>query len=697
MKTILIIACALPMMVQVAAQDPPAQPPTPPAKPSEAKSTEAKSADTKPADTKPADAKPEDTKPADTKPAETPSPVPSTESWLTGSVDLGYRWLANGGSFPTYRTFVNLGSGPKLLGAEFTLTDPHHRAFDYIKVRAQSWGGDPYQTFHTDAAKSKLYDFSADYRDIAYFNALPSYADPLLSRGIALNEQAFDTHRRMASLNLELRPGSWLIPYLAFDHASGTGTGVTTFVTDADEFPVPTTLRDQTNVYRGGVRIELRKFHVTLEEGGTTFKDDQSLFQNSGINQGNVANLFLGQQISLSNLAAAYGIRGTSTFSKLLFTANPLSWLDLYGQFLYSQPDTSLHYQQTDAGNLFLQNQFLFYTSQSYLVSSAANLPHTTGSFGAEIRPLRRVRVTQSWLTDRLDNTGSASQLNQITSSGVSQQIALALSSSLITNYNQVEANVFFDATSKLMLRGGYRYVWGDASDAVLPPAGLVSSDQAKLRRNVAIGGLTYRPVQRLSFTAEAEVASSGGTYFRTSLYDYQKVRAQARFQALKALRVTADFSALLNDNPAAGTSYSYRAQQESLSLFWSPRKTWDFEGSYSRSTMRSTIGYLAPQDLSPQLSLYRDDTHSATALFNWKIPKVGGIANAKFTAGGSMFLSAGSRPTRYYQPLATLLVPAGKHASLFAEWRYYGYGEPLFLLEGFRAHLFTTGVRLSR
>ena len=32
---------------------------------------------------------------------------------------------------------------------------------------------------------------------------------------------------------LDLRPGSWLIPYVAFDHNSGSGTGVTNFVTDS--------------------------------------------------------------------------------------------------------------------------------------------------------------------------------------------------------------------------------------------------------------------------------------------------------------------------------------------------------------------------------------------------------------------------------------------------------------------------------
>ena len=93
--------------------------------------------------------------------AATPSPVPKTESSATGWIDLGYRWVSDtGGSFNTYRTFVNLGSGPKLLGTEFTLTDPRHRLFGRLHVRAYNLGGDPYQTVHVDAEKSKLYVIS---------------------------------------------------------------------------------------------------------------------------------------------------------------------------------------------------------------------------------------------------------------------------------------------------------------------------------------------------------------------------------------------------------------------------------------------------------------------------------------------------------------------------------------------------------
>ncbi len=190
----------------------------------------------------------------------------------------------------------------------------------------------------------------------------------------------------------------------------------------------------------------------------------------------------------------------------------------MYGQFLYSQPETNVHYQQYDTGNLNLQSEALFYASQQYLVSAASKLPHTSGSLGAEIRPLRRVRIFEVYTTDRLHNSASAASNETLASPALSQQIAALLASSLVTDYSQDEVNVFFDVTSKLTIRGGYRYVWGDASDAILPAAGLVSADQGKLRRNVGLGGATFHPTSKISLTADVEAASSGGAYFRTRL-----------------------------------------------------------------------------------------------------------------------------------------------------------------------------------
>ena len=207
---------------------------------------------------------------------------------------------------------------------------------------------------------------------------------------------------------------------------------------------------------------------MTLEEGGTTFSDAQSVYQSpsqtpASANFGNVTTPIFGQTTDLTSLLATYGVRGTSTYSKGLLTASVASWLDFYGQFLYSEPDTKVNYQQADTGNLLLQSQLLFYTSQQYLVSSAAKLPHTTGSFGAEMRPFRRLRITESWLTDRLHDSGSATSTNTLAGLSPSEQMSALLASSLVTNYNQAEVDALLRrhlearAARRISLRVGRR------------------------------------------------------------------------------------------------------------------------------------------------------------------------------------------------------------------------------------------------
>jgi hypothetical protein len=635
-----------------------------------------------------------------TAPAASAAPAAS-DDWFSGYIDLGYRWQTGvGGSLDTYRSFVDLGSGPKLVGADFTIADPQHRLLDRIDVRAYGWGDDPNESLHIDIKRKKLYNFDADYRDIAYFDYLPSYADPLLSTtGIALNEQSFDTRRRFASFNLDLLPGNWLVPYVSYDHDAGSGMGETTFVNDANEFAVPNSMSDRTSLFRGGVRIELKRFHVTLEEGGTTFRNNQDVYQPAGVtNLGNQMTPFIGQTIDLTGLEASYGIKGSSNYSKGLFTANATPWLDLYGQFLFSQPSTKVNYNQFATGNLVLESQLLFYSTQQFLLTSAAESPHTSGSFGAELRPFRKTRIVESWLTDRTHENSSANSNETLGNLYSATQMAAMLASSLVTNYNQEEIDVFYDPTSKLMLHGGYRYVWGNANDATLPVAGLASSDKGSLSRNAGIAGVTFRPSRKLSVSGNVEAASSGGAYFRTSLYNYQKWRAQARYQVNPSLSLAADFSLLNNQNPLPTVKYDYLASQESLSFLWAPQsgKHWNFQGSYSRSSVYSDISYLDPEFLTPEESLYRDNAHTASALFTANVGHYEGLTPT-VSAGGSLFISSGSRPTNYYQPFAKVVLPVRKNLSWFSEWSYYGYGEAFYLYEGFRTHLVLTGLRFSR
>jgi hypothetical protein len=403
-----------------------------------------------------------------------------------------------------------------------------------------------------------------------------------------------------------------------------------------------------------------------------------------------------GRTLEVTSLAQAYGIRGSSLYSEGLFTAHALRWLDLTGQFLYSQPQSDINYQQYNYGNFASLNQLLLYTSEQNLVSAAAKMPHTTGSAGAEIRPLKRIRLLDTWMTDRIHNSASAIQ-KDLLGTTPPQTIDTNLTSALLTNYSQVETDVFVDLVKGLVARGGYRYVWGNANELVLPVEGLSTHDRLRLQRNVILGGLTWRPSIKYSFSGEVEAGTSASAYFPISLYDYQKLRVHGNYQLSTSVNLSANVSLLQNSSPLPNKN-DYLSHAESMTLQWTPKleKRFGFLGTWEHSTLRSNIFYLVPQTLTPAVSNYWESGHTVTATVTSSLPSLFGVA-AQFSGGGSFLLSAGSRAQNYFQPVGRLTVPVGRHVQWNTEWRYYGFGEAFYLYESFRTHLITTGLRFTR
>jgi hypothetical protein len=240
--------------------------------------------------------------------------------------------------------------------------------------------------------------------------------------------------------------------------------------------------------------------------------------------------------------------------------------------------------------------------------------------------------------------------------------------------------------------------VWGDATVRAgsLDQSGALAF--GALKRNVGLAGATIRPWQKLSLNVDYEGASTGQNYFRTSLYNYQKVRARAKYQASASLWFQANFALLDNQNPSAGIQYDFRSRDNSLAVFWAPNggKRISVMAEYDRSTLRSNIDFLLLPFFAPAVSTYKENAHTASSTIDIVLPAVAGVA-PKLSAGGSLFISAGSRSSRYYQPLGRLSLPLHKHLQWNTEWRWYGFGEQLYMYEGFRAHIFMTGLRLSK
>jgi hypothetical protein len=221
--------------------------------------------------------------------------------------------------------------------------------------------------------------------------------------------------------------------------------------------------------------------------------------------------------------------------------------------------------------------------------------------------------------------------------------------------------------------------------------------EQGKLKMNVGLAGLTFRPAQKLSLNLDYEAASADRNYFRTSLQDYQKGRARVRYQVLNSLTLSANFSVLHNENPASGVDYKFLSRESSVSAFWTPGsgKRITLLGDYTRSTLRSDLSYLIPQQLTSARSLYRENAHVATAILDLNLLKVH-KESIKLSVGGSLFVSDGSRPSQYYQPIGKLSFPLCRKAHWVSEWRWYNLGERFYMYEGFRTHQFITGLRLA-
>ena len=228
--------------------------------------------------------------PGDTPPPPEPTQPPKVLGMeSTGTVDLGYRWTAGfRGNDDIYRSLVNLGEGPKLFGANLYFANPSgtNKYIDTLRLNASSWGGDPYNTLRLYAEKKDVYQFSFDYRNVNYFNSIPSFANPLLGQGILIGQHSFDSTRRTMDFELTLRPGATISPFLAYSRNSGFGPGTTTYTADGNEFPVNTQLQDTSDYYRGGVTLNFHKLNLVLEQGFLTFKDDQRIYQTDGTNNG---------------------------------------------------------------------------------------------------------------------------------------------------------------------------------------------------------------------------------------------------------------------------------------------------------------------------------------------------------------------------------------------------------------------------
>ncbi|MBE0656267.1 MAG: hypothetical protein IH602_01180 [Bryobacteraceae bacterium] len=621
--------------------------------------------------------------------------APAGEKTWSGWVEVGARWQSDvAGSMDAYRSIVNLSEGFRLPSMDVSYQGAS-KLMKTMRLTAGNWG-DPFNTARLELSDEKYYRYTTRYSNLLYYNFLPSFANPAAPGGFS--QRAYDMNMRNFDHELTVLPNERFTPYLRVTRNWSDGRGITPLVVQGNEYALRTNLDWYQQDVTGGIRMNFTRSHLTIEHGSTDFGDSQSIFNTETMkgSRGNVP--VLGQLLSLTNGNQVYDVDGSSRITKVLFTANPYDWVDLYGQVLYANPKTVSNFNQTLVGSLYSTAPgLLFYSSGKDTVFGDARRPHTTGSFGMELRPISRLRIRETFETDRIktDTTG-ALEATYLKNTALAATLKDSYADRLETSLHRQTVEALYDFSRRFTLRGGYRYEWGDA----LIRAGSLSitgpQERLELRRHIGLAGFVARPWDKLTLNGSAEVSNGVKTYYRTSLQDYYRLKLNGRYEIRPDLLMTAVYNRMENQNPAAGVNYDFKSQNTSVGLQYMPGggKWVTLIADYSRSTIQSDIGYLILFPYQQAQSLYRDIAHTGMLLADIALPG-SGVFKPRLTFGGSYVTTDGSRPSKFYQPHGKLILPLHKNVHVFSEWRTYGYNQPFtYSYETFRTNMVMTGIK---
>jgi hypothetical protein len=627
------------------------------------------------------------------------NPEPTgTETVFGGHIDLGARWVTRSGDFNTYRSLVNLSQGVRMTNGQLRLEPQDSRLLDSGLLTMTAWGGDPYNTARLDMVKRGVYRLNSTYSNIAMFNALPSFANIGTPGSAAFfNQRTMDTRIRNYDNELTLFPGARVMPYVGFSRNTSYGTGITPLVLPPNEYPLRNVIDWSLYEVRGGLRVELNRFHATVEQGGRRFSDDQSVYSTEAL-RGNRSTPYLGQILSLTSGNQLYRVRGEAEHTRALVTASPFDWLDLSGSFIRSRPKTYSELNQFQQGRIVdPNNPLLLLTGTTDYFFGNATMPHVSASGAAEARIGPRIRLRESWETDRFHTTGLQTLRSlQFFSPTASSTLVFTGGERLEVSRHRQQIEAIWDVSKQITIRGGHRYEWGRSLMKASTYSQGAPADRLEMERQGGVFGFVLRPVKRVSLTGDLEFIDGIKTYYRTGLYDNTRLRFQTRFELPKSLWLNVNYSRFTNENPLPDVKYWYFAEALTGSVQWLPGggKNASIIAEYQRSTVRSDIDFLYPLGLFPVASNYRDYAHTGTMFIDLRLP-LAKRYSGRISAGGSFTTTSGVRPTDYYQPQGRLVLPVTPKMEFFSEYRYFGLSQTIHVFEGFRTHMYMGGVRL--
>ncbi len=650
---------------------------------------------------------PQQQQPDKSKPAPTPPPPPSGEGLKLGpydahsNIEIGYRWVSDtAGNSQMYRSMVNLGSGPKVLHSDISLRSNYGSGtlFDHLDFSMDNWGGDPYNSLRLSFGRSDLYEFRADYRNLNYYNYVPTFANPLYAQGYPYNQHSLDVTYRSTDIQFKLFPSRSVRPYFAYSRSSGFGPAFSTYSVTNNEFLLNSLWSYSADDYRGGVEVSLPRLSLTLEQGFRLLKNDSQATDQGGEPQGNHPGSFIGNNIFLSSLDRSYHDRTTLPVSKALVKFSPFDSLKFTGRYIYSMSDLQSSMAETDVGSFVSLENLISYRASSDAFNSRAKQPNHNASFLLEFSPFPEFSILNQF-DDRSTHISGTSLLASVFFSAhtlagpagptsdqtVSSLLATFLAYDQFRNETDLEGRLPWGLTA----RAGFRYSHAQTS---LQNADDQTPNSASYVQRTGILGLDFSRGSWLHLSADYESNLTNHALMRTDLLDFDQFHFQAKSHLWNKFSIDASIALLLNPQNYIPVDYTSHNRNYAVALTYEPSDRFSLSLDYARTNILSDIAILLPQTLQLDRSIFDERGHSIGGSLS-----LGLYRGSKIDFGYRGLLNVGSFPLNYHQPFADVSIPLPNHMAIKTSWLYFGYNEKGSSAQDFRTHLVTFALAYMR
>lgn len=179
-------------------------------------------------------------------------------------------------------TFVNLGTGPRLLEYTLDMRSPSHTGllFDDLSLSNFGYGGDPYNVSRLRFSKGAVYDFNANFRRDQNIFDYDLFANPLNpfastpSIQIQQSPHEFLLTRRMSDVNLSLFPVSVIRVKMGWSRVVNEGTTFST-VHEGTEGLLSQPTLNTSDSFNFGVSFRfIPKTNINYDQFYTYYKGD---------------------------------------------------------------------------------------------------------------------------------------------------------------------------------------------------------------------------------------------------------------------------------------------------------------------------------------------------------------------------------------------------------------------------------------